>query len=64
VFGYLYLETVEHPEEGELDEEELQEKIKESTEVLDGEIRSIGDFHTTFHDIYNAVKHGNQALLT
>ncbi|MCF2206769.1 hypothetical protein KI372_01405 [Halobacterium salinarum] len=62
VFGYLYLETVDHPEEGELDDEELQEKIEESTEVLDGEIRSIGEFYTIFHDIYNAVKHGNRVL--
>jgi hypothetical protein len=62
VFGYLYLETVEHPEEGELDDEKLQEKIEESTEVLAREIRSIGEFYTTFHDIYNAVKHGNRVI--
>ncbi len=63
VFGFLYLETVEHPEEGELDDGELQEKIEESTEVLNNEIRSIGDFYTTFHDVYNAIKHGNRVIL-
>lgn len=56
IFGYLYLDTVEHPEE------ELQRKIDESTAVLDSELRSVAEFYTMFHDVYNAVKHRNRAI--
>ncbi|WP_435079946.1 hypothetical protein [Halococcus sp. AFM35] len=62
IFGYLYLDTVEHPGEGEFTDEELQSKIDDSTVVLDSELRSIGEFYTMFHDVYNAVKHGNRAI--
>ncbi|UPM45291.1 hypothetical protein [Halocatena salina] len=62
IFGYVYFDTVEHPEEGELIHEELQRKIDESTAVLDRELRFVGEFYTMFHDVYNAVKHRNRAI--
>lgn len=62
IFGYLYLDTVEHPDDGELTDDELDAEIKQSTAVIDDELRAIGEFYTTFGDIYNAVKHGNRAL--
>lgn len=62
IFGYLYVDTVEHPQEGELTDENLNERITESTSILNDELNTVGEFYTMFRDIYNAVKHGNRAL--
>lgn len=62
IFGYLYVDTVEHSEEGELTGEKLDTHITESTSVLNDELSTVGEFYTMFRDIYNAVKHGNRAL--
>jgi hypothetical protein len=62
IFGYLYVDSVEHPEEGELTGEDLNKRISESTSILSDELNTVGEFYTMFRDIYNAVKHGNRAL--
>lgn len=58
LFGYAFIDEVGE----EVSEEELREAIDQSIEVLDANIRRIGEFYLYFHDIYNAVKHGNRAL--
>jgi len=62
VFGYLYLETVDSPDGDGISEDELEARIQESTDVIDDEIRAVGEFYTRFRDIYNAVKHGNRVI--
>lgn len=58
LFGYAFINEVDD----DVPEEKLEEAIQESVDVLDANIRRIGEFYLYFHDIYNAVKHGNRAL--
>lgn len=62
-YGYAYAdpESVTHDGE-EPTEEELDEAIEHSVNAITTEINRIGEFYTTFHPIYNAVKHGNRAI--
>lgn len=62
IFGYNYVESVDHPEKGELTDSDLAEHIESSVSYLDQELRSIGEFYVRFRDIYNSVKHGNRAI--
>lgn len=64
LFGYLYLDqdSVSRPDGDDVTEVELKEIITASTNAINHELESIGEFYTTFHDIYNAVKHGNRAI--
>jgi hypothetical protein len=59
LFGYAFIDNIE---DDEVSEEEVEEAINESIDVLDANIRRIGEFYLYFHDIYNAVKHGNRSL--
>jgi hypothetical protein len=64
LFGYLYVDqdSVTRSDGKDVTEEDLEEAITESTNAINHELNSVGEFYTTFHDIYNAVKHGNRAL--
>lgn len=59
LFGYAFIGNIE---DDEVSEEEVEEAIDQSIDVLDANIRRIGEFYLYFHEVYNAVKHGNRAL--
>ncbi|WP_128476527.1 CBM20 domain-containing protein [Halorussus pelagicus] len=59
LFGYVFIDNIE---DDEVSEEEVEEAIDQSIDVLDTNIRRIGEFYLYFHEVYNAVKHGNRAL--
>lgn len=58
LFGYAFIDDIDD----DVSQEELEEAVEESVDVLDANIRRIGEFYLVFHDIYNAVKHGNRVL--
>lgn len=63
IFGYMFVEHVERTDgDEEVTEEEIEEAIEQSVDVLDAQIRRVGEFYLYFGDIYNAVKHGNRVL--
>jgi len=59
LFGYVFIDNIG---DDEVSEEEVKEAIDQSIDVLDANIRRIGEFYLYFHEVYNAVKHGNRAL--
>jgi len=59
LFGYVFIDNIE---DGKISEQEVKEAIDQSIDVLDANIRRIGEFYLYFHEIYNAVKHGNRVL--
>lgn len=63
IYGYAHAEPENVQRDGEaLTEAEFNEAIEDSVDAITTEIDRIGEFYTTFHPIYNAVKHGNRAI--
>lgn len=67
IFGYdLILEDnvdiSEIKEKEDLGDEEIVEKIDNSTEAIKAHIREIANFFLQFEDAYNAIKHGTRVM--
>lgn len=57
LFGYAFFDNIE---DDEASEEKVEDAIDQSIDVLDTNIRRIGEFYLYFQEVYNAVKHGNR----
>lgn len=63
ICGYAHADIENVQRDGEnITQGELDEAIERSVEAITTEINRIGEFYTTFHPIYNAIKHGNRAI--